>query len=38
MAISVIFYHFAKRENSTLRPTASGTAFNCTLKDDCGIM
>ena len=38
MSISVVFYHFAKRENSTLRPTASGTAFNCTLKDDCGIM
>ena len=39
MGIAVDFYaNFAKRENSTLRPTASPYTLNCVLKDNCGII
>ena len=39
MSIAVDFYaNFAKRENSTLRPTASPYTLNCVLKDNCGII
>lgn len=35
--INVTFYRFAKRKNSTKRPT-NGTAFNCNLKESCGVL
>lgn len=36
--ITVTFYKFNKRTNSTLRPTAAGTNFSCSLKDGCSIL
>ena len=36
MAISVIFYSFAKKKNSTKHPTG-GTSYSCILKDPCSI-
>ena len=35
MSISVKFYRFAKRINSTLQPSGSGTEYDCILKDGC---
>lgn len=32
------FYQFAKKSNSTKRPTGSPTTYNCTLKEPCNIM
>ncbi len=37
MALAVVFYTFSKRDNSTARPSG-GTSYNCTLKDDCGVI
>lgn len=37
MAFVVNFYNFAKRENSTARPTG-GTSFNCILKSESSII
>lgn len=37
MAISVNFYSFSKKKNSTKRPSG-GTTFSCTLKDNCGVL
>lgn len=37
MSIAVIFYNFAKKENSTERPTGAGASYNVVLKDDCSI-
>lgn len=37
MAITCNFYSFSKRENSTARPTGSGTSFSCTLKEPTSI-
>lgn len=34
----VYFWTFNKRRNSTKQPTTTGTAINCTLKDDCSIL
>ena len=38
MAVAVNFYQFAKKANSTKRPTGSPTTYNCTLKEPCNIM
>ena len=35
MSISVDFYNFSKKRNSTARPSGSATSFSCTLKDGC---
>lgn len=35
--MNVVFYAFAKKENSTARPTG-GTTFNCVLKDSSGVL
>lgn len=35
--MDVVFYTFAKRDNSTKRP-AGGTTFNCVLKDSSGVL
>ena len=37
MAFVVNFYNFAKRENSTARPSG-GTSFNCILKSESSII
>ena len=37
MAIAVTFYNFDKKENSTARPSGSGTTYNVVLKDGCSI-
>lgn len=37
MAITCNFYSFSKKENSTARPTGSGTSFSCTLKEPTSI-
>ena len=37
MAIKVNFYRFTKKENSTARPTGSGTELDCVLKDSSSI-
>ena len=37
MAITCNFYSFSKRENSTARPSGSGTSFSCTLKEPTSI-
>ena len=37
MAIAVTFYNFNKKENSTERPSGSGTTYNVVLKDGCSI-
>ena len=36
--MQVIFYSFSKRHNSIKRPTATGTARTCVLKDTCSIV
>lgn len=36
MAFNVNFYTFAKRVNSTKRPTGSGAQYSCIIKDGCG--
>lgn len=38
MAITVTLYSFSKRENSTKRPSSSGTDYNCVLIDDTSLM
>ena len=42
MSFPVTFYEFSKKINSTLQPpapeTGAGTTWDCTLKDDCGIV
>lgn len=38
MAFSVQLYAFAKKLNSTARPTGTATEYNCVLKSGCGIM
>lgn len=38
MAITVNLYSFTKRENSTKRPTGTGTAYDCTLIDETSLM
>ena len=38
MAFNAVFYTFAKRKNSTLTPTGTGTTFSVVLKDDCSVM
>lgn len=35
--MNVVFYTFAKKDNSTKRP-AGGTTFNCVLKDSSGVL
>ena len=37
MSISVNFYQFNKKENSTTRPAGSGISYACVLKDRCTI-
>lgn len=37
MAIKVNFYRFTKKENSTARPSGTGTELDCTLKDSSSI-
>ena len=37
MAFNVIFYNFAKKDNSTAVPASGGTTYSCTLKDGCSI-
>lgn len=37
MAFNVIFYTFAKKDNSTAVPASGGTTYSCTLKDGCSI-
>lgn len=37
MAITCNFYSFSKKENSTARPSGSGTSFSCTLKEPTSI-
>lgn len=37
MAIKVNFYRFTKKENSTARPSGSGTELDCVLKDSSSI-
>lgn len=38
MAFTVNLYSFTKRENSTKRPTGTGTAFDCTLIEETSLM
>ena len=38
MAITVTLYSFTKRENSTKRPSGSGTDYSCVLLDDTSLM
>lgn len=39
MAITVDFYTFSKRDNSTARPSGSPAgSYNCTLKERCGVV
>lgn len=37
MAITINFWNFSKRENSTKRPTTDPVAVSCVLKDDCSV-
>lgn len=37
MAIKINFYRFSKKENSTARPSGTGTELDCTLKDSSSI-
>lgn len=37
MSISVNFYNFNKKENSTARPSGTGSAYNVVLKDSCSV-
>lgn len=38
MAFTVKFWNFAKDINSTKIPTATGTSYQCTLKDGCSMI
>lgn len=38
MSITVNFYTFRKRDNSTKRVSGNGTSFQCKLKDACGVV
>lgn len=38
MAIQVKFWNFTKKFNSTARPSATGTTFNCTIKEGSGVV
>ena len=38
MSISVNFYNFAKKPNSTKTPTGSGTSYECYLKEPCDML
>ena len=38
MSFKVNLYTLSKRDNSTKRPTGTGTEYNCVLKDGCGIL
>lgn len=38
MAITVTFYNFSKRENSTALPSVTGTDYNVVLKDECSVI
>lgn len=38
MAITVEFYLFAKKKNSTLRPSGDSHSYQCVLKDGCGVI
>lgn len=38
MAITVTFYNFAKKSNSTKVPASSGTSFDCILKAPSGML
>lgn len=38
MAFTVAFFTFAKKANSTAIPSVQGAEYQCTLKDDCGIV
>lgn len=38
MAFTVTLYSHKKRDNSTKRPTDSGTTYNCVMKHGCGIL
>ena len=38
MAFTVNFYKFAKRENSTARPSGSGRSFSCILKENSSVI
>lgn len=37
MSFNVNFYNFSKRENSTYRPTGTGTVYSCVLKEASSI-
>ena len=37
MALNVNFYTFAKKSNSTARPSGNGEVISCILKSDCSI-
>ena len=38
MSITVNFFTFSKRDNSTAQPSGSGTSLNCKLRFDCSIL
>ena len=38
MSFKVRLYTLTKRDNSTKQPTDSGTAFDCIMRDGCGIL
>lgn len=38
MSFTVNLYTLSKRDNSTKRPTGTGTEYSCILKDGCGIL
>jgi hypothetical protein len=38
MAIDVNLYYFAKKINSTARPTNGGITYHCVIKEPCGIL
>lgn len=38
MALTVNFYSFGKKDNSTKRPETAAQSVNCVLKDGCGIL
>lgn len=35
--LAVHFWNFAKKQNSTARPTGDPAVINCSLKEDCGV-
>ena len=38
MSVTVNFYTFSKRDNSTKRPTGNGTSLNCEMRYECSIL